>query len=151
MLDECLICDRIVLIQNNSNPYFVKELETGYIVLGDYQFYNGYTLFLCKIHTNELHRLNYEYRDKFLHEMAIVAEAVHKAFKPEKLNYELLGNTDKHLHWHIFPRYKNDPLPNTAVWVLDKKIRNNEKQKPSQMKLGQLKQKLLLELDKLIK
>ena len=31
----CLICDRIALIQQGKNPYFVKELRTGYVVLGD--------------------------------------------------------------------------------------------------------------------
>ncbi|MBR1765245.1 MAG: hypothetical protein IJ746_07615 [Ruminococcus sp.] len=33
----CLICDRIKMIQNGTNPYFVKELETGYVVIGDNQ------------------------------------------------------------------------------------------------------------------
>ncbi len=26
----CLICDRIEMIKNGENPYFVRELETGY-------------------------------------------------------------------------------------------------------------------------
>ncbi len=29
----CLICQRIELIKAGQNPYFVKELETGYVVL----------------------------------------------------------------------------------------------------------------------
>ena len=33
----CLICDRIELIRKGKNPWFVKELETGYVVIGDYQ------------------------------------------------------------------------------------------------------------------
>lgn len=32
----CLVCDRIGLIKEGKNPYFVKELETGYVVLGDH-------------------------------------------------------------------------------------------------------------------
>ncbi len=31
----CLICDRIKSIKEGANPYFVKELETGYVVIGD--------------------------------------------------------------------------------------------------------------------
>ena len=46
----CLICDRIKMIQNGTNPYFVKELETGYVVIGDNQHFHGYTLFLYKHH-----------------------------------------------------------------------------------------------------
>ena len=31
----CIICDRIEKIRNGTNPYFVKELRTGYVVIGD--------------------------------------------------------------------------------------------------------------------
>lgn len=31
----CLICDRIKSIKEGTNPYFVKEFETGYVVIGD--------------------------------------------------------------------------------------------------------------------
>jgi diadenosine tetraphosphate (Ap4A) HIT family hydrolase len=48
--------------------------------------------------------------------MAIVAEAVFRAFSPRKLNCELLGNSVSHLHWHIFPRYDNDPDPTMPIW-----------------------------------
>ena len=37
----CFICDRIKMTQEGNNPYFVKELETGYVVIGDYQHFNG--------------------------------------------------------------------------------------------------------------
>ncbi len=130
-MDNCLICDRIQLIKDDQNSYFVKELETGFIVLGDYQFYKGYTLFLCKHHKTELHELDPGFRQDFLKEMSIVAEAVFKAFKPVKLNYELLGNTDEHMHWHLFPRHINDPDPKRTVWATDKSIRNAENAKPS--------------------
>ncbi len=40
----CLICERIKMIENGTNPYFVKELSTGYVVLGDHQHFKGYTL-----------------------------------------------------------------------------------------------------------
>ena len=45
---------------------------------------------------------------KYLEEMSLVAEAVAKAFHAEKMNYELLGNGDTHLHWHLFPRRSHD-------------------------------------------
>ena len=47
----CFICDRIEMIKNGSNPYFVKELDTGYVVIGDNQHFYGYTLFLYKNHS----------------------------------------------------------------------------------------------------
>ncbi len=51
----CIVCDRISMIKNGTNPYFVKELETGYVVIGDNQHFKGYTLFLYKEHVNELY------------------------------------------------------------------------------------------------
>lgn len=145
MESKCLICTRISQIKESINPYFVRELKTGYVVLGDFQFYKGYMLFLSKIHVDELHKLG-QIRTLFLSEMAIVAEAVFNVFKPNKLNYELLGNTDRHLHWHIIPRYKTDPKPNAPIWIIDKNIRYAETARPSKEELkifiGQLNQEL---------
>jgi len=38
---SCLICERIQMIKDGNNTYFVCELETGYVVLGDHQRFNG--------------------------------------------------------------------------------------------------------------
>ena len=76
----CQLCNRIELIKKGQNPYFVKELETGYAVIGDHQHFRGYTLFLCKEHVTELYHLDAETKVKYLSEMALVAEAVANAF-----------------------------------------------------------------------
>jgi diadenosine tetraphosphate (Ap4A) HIT family hydrolase len=113
---RCEICDRYVPRYNENNPYLVAELETGWAVLADNQLYRGYTIFVSKTCVSELHDLGAELRSRFLDEMASVAEAVYRAFSPRKLNYELLGNSVSHLHWHIFPRYEDDPNPRWPVW-----------------------------------
>lgn len=146
-MQKCLICERIELIKKSQNKFFVKELPSGYVVLGDYQYYNGYTLLLSKTHTDELHKLTPEDRSQFLEDMALTAEAVYKAFQPNKLNYELLGNSDSHLHWHIFPRYKDDPQAESSVWVIPYSVRSAEV--PNETKIIQLKEKLLAEINKL--
>lgn len=139
---NCLICERIELIKQNKNPYFIAELETGYAVLADHQYFRGYCLLLCKEHKTELHELDKSFKLKFLEEMSLLAQAVHKTFKPRKLNYELLGNTDNHLHWHIFPRYESEPNPNLTVWVVDKSIRYSEQFIPNE----QTRQKLIADI-----
>jgi diadenosine tetraphosphate (Ap4A) HIT family hydrolase len=63
-MDDCLICNRIEMIKGGTNKYFVKELETGYVVIGDHQYFKGYTLFLCKEHRNELHELDRDFKEK---------------------------------------------------------------------------------------
>jgi len=125
-MSNCLICSRIQQIKRGTNPYFIAELETGYVVAGDHQFFKGYTLFLCKQHISELHQLDKSFKQKYLIEMSLVAESVFKSFRPEVLNYEALGNSESHLHWHIFPRYADDPNPKGPIWQIDKSLRNSD-------------------------
>lgn len=151
----CFICDRLKMISRGTNPYFVKELETGYVVIGDNQHFKGYTLFLFKEHKTELFQLNYSQKLKFLEEMSIVAEAVSNAFDAEKMNYELLGNGDTHLHWHLFPR-KNGDIENYGnngkgpVWWYPMEKMYSDDNRPSDIELQDLKEKLLSELEKLL-
>ncbi len=146
---NCLVCSRINMIKYGCNPYFVAELETGYVVIADYQYYHGYTIFLCKQDVRELHELESEFKIKFLEEMSIISEAVYHGFKPIKLNIELLGNSDPHVHWHIVPRYGTDPFPHGPAWLTDDKLLCSEDAKPSSNEMEDLKARLLVELQKL--
>lgn len=150
----CLICDRIEMIKKHQNKFFVKERRTSYVVLGDNQPFKGYTLFLYKNHVDELYKLDGKEKIKFLEEMSLVREAVSKTVRCEKMNYELLGNGDSHLHWHLFPRVSGDlenygyhgkgPVrwyPCEKMYSVDNELGNAE--------LEELKQKLRLELDKM--
>lgn len=151
----CLICDRIKMIKDDTNPYFVKELETGYVVIGDHQHFKGYTLFLYKDHKTELFHLEPTQKMKFLEEMSIVAEAVSKAFNAEKMNYELLGNGDTHLHWHLFPRVNGDlgKYGNNGkgpVWWYPMQKMYDDSNCPTNEELRIMKSRLLMELDKIL-
>lgn len=139
---RCLVCQRIKKIKVGKNPFFIAELQTGYVVLADNQFYKGYVIFLCKRHVSELHFLDSEFALTYLKEMMLVAKTVWLAFKPRKLNYELLGNSEPHLHWHIIPRYENDPKKESPIWNYNSKIRNAEKYKPDLILLESLKIRL---------
>lgn len=152
----CFICDRIEMIKNGENPYFVKELETGYVVIGDHQYFKGFTLFLCKRHKTELFHLDREFKMKFLEEMSVVAEAVAKAFGAEKMNYELLGMGDAHLHWHLYPRRAGDlgdygNHGKGPVWWLPMEMMYDDITRPSPEQLDKMKTRLLEELRKLTK
>lgn len=147
---ECLVCNRIEMIKNRANPYFVEELETGYVVIGDHQHFHGYALFLCKRHCIELHELPRDFKLKFLEEMSLVAEAVFHAFQPDKMHYELLGNGDTHLHWHLFPRTEGDSPVKGPVWWLPKEEMYDASNCPSQSELKDMVEKLRKELQVLL-
>ena len=153
----CLICDRIEMIKNGTNPYFVKELDTGYVVIGDNQHFRGYTLFLYKSHGNitELFHLDRAEKMRFLEEMSLVAQAVSNAFGAEKMNYELLGMGDAHLHWHLYPRVAGD-IGNYGnngkgpVWWYPMEKMYADDNRPTERELSEMKRKLLSELDQLL-
>lgn len=152
----CDICNTIEKSLNGDNPYFVKEMKTGIVVLGRNQHFYGYTLFMCKQHVTELYQLNSEFQAEYLKEMVIVAKAVSKAFDADKMNYECLGNGDTHLHFHLFPRKQGDlgEYGNNGkgpVWWLLQKIMWSNDNIPSSKELEEMKAKLIVEIDSLLK
>jgi diadenosine tetraphosphate (Ap4A) HIT family hydrolase len=81
------------------------------------QAFEGYTFLTLKWHEEELYRLIDKDRKQFLGDMSLVANALSKVFKPDKMNYELLGNSMPHLHWHLVPRYTSDPMWGRPIWA----------------------------------
>ena len=144
----CLICERIGQIERGDNPYFVCALSTGYVVLGDHQRFQGYTLFLCKRHVTELYQLPWGFRTRFLQEMSLVAEAVAAVYRPEKMNYELLGNGDTHLHWHLFLRVSGDTPQPGPVWWLPREEMWNDAYRPSREQLAARTKQLREEIER---
>ncbi len=144
----CEICRQIISIRENKHPRLIAELETGFAMLGPSQFYRGYTIFLCKVDSAELHHLDRDFRIHFLEELTFLSEAVFKAVNPRKLNYELLGNQVSHIHWHLFPRHFNDPQPLLPVWQCEPDCLNPQIYGPSSDESRALKQQILDELAK---
>jgi diadenosine tetraphosphate (Ap4A) HIT family hydrolase len=85
--------------------------------LGTWQYYQGYSVLVSRRHATELSQLSADERHGYLDEMCRLAAAIEKAFRPHKLNYELLGNQVPHLHWHVFPRSADDPQRLQPVWL----------------------------------
>ena len=94
----------------------VAELPASVAILAPDQYYRGYTLVVAKTHAAELCQLPEAESTQYYHDMLRVARAVAAVFQPRKLNYEVLGNTVPHLHWHLFPRYADDPNPLRPTW-----------------------------------
>ncbi len=145
---DCDMCKVIEQIKASKNPWFVKELETGYVIFGWNQHFYGYVLFICKQHVSELWELEENFRKLYLNEMTLVAKAVKEAFGAEKMNYECLGNGDVHLHFHLFPRVGGDlgAYGNNGkgpVWWLPKEIMWDNHNIPNMEELKTMKEKLL--------
>ena len=93
------------------------ESPTSIGKLNPDQYFRGYSFVTLKWHTEELYQLTDKDRKNFLEDMSKIASGLAKAFSPDKMNYELLGNGMPHLHWHLIPRYKTDPLWGRPIWT----------------------------------
>jgi len=132
-----------------NDPYFIMELETGYVILGWYQRFKGYTVFQCKRHGPELHDLEHDFRMKHLEEMSLVAEAIYNVFQPDKLNYELLGNGCPHIHWHLYPRRAGDTPIVSSVYQLPNEVLFDESTRPGEEERKDLIGKIRSEIERL--
>lgn len=117
MDNNCFICKRLRLWKENRNPYFIHEFKNSILVLGDHQFFKGYSLLLLKEHIRELHELPETVQDELNKELMLAGRSVFQAYKPWKMNYSCYGNAVEHVHWHIFPRYQSDPDHKMHPWL----------------------------------
>ena len=109
-----LVIDRI---RAGNFPDLVAELPRSWLILGDAQFYRGYCVLFAKRHVTELHLMPRGEAHELLDEMLAAGRAIVTVTSPLKLNYECLGNQEPHVHWHVFPRYANDPMRLQPIWL----------------------------------
>ena len=114
---DCFACNRIQQIKRGENPHFIAELSESYAVLSDEQPYEGWTILLLKDHHEHLAGLPLQRQGRLWDDVAKVAAAITRELKPVRINYETLGNLLHHIHWHVIPRYADDPQPTQPVWI----------------------------------
>ncbi len=113
----CGICAIIDRIRAGNFPDLVAELPRSWMILGDAQFYRGYSVLLAKRHATEPHLIPRGEAHGLADEMFAAGRAISNVTRAVKLNYECLGNQEPHVHWHIFPRYADDPMRLQPVWL----------------------------------
>jgi diadenosine tetraphosphate (Ap4A) HIT family hydrolase len=84
------------------------------VVLIDDEGYRGYCRVECIHHIKEMTDLDEPLQLRIMRCVFKVEEALRKIFHPEKINLASLGNKTPHIHWHVIPRFKEDPhFPNS--------------------------------------
>jgi len=113
---QCPFCEWLKDIRAKEAHRVVAEMKASWLVLSASQAYRGYCMLISKTHADEIFLLPEKERKDFCDDVARAAKAIYTAFKPDKLNYEILGNQTPHLHCHIIPRKKSDPVD--AQWPI---------------------------------
>ena len=83
----------------------ICELDFSKLYLFKEQSHKGRVIVACKKHVSEIIELSEAERNAFFADVEHVAEALHKAFSPDKVNYGAYGDTGHHLHFHLVPKY----------------------------------------------
>jgi diadenosine tetraphosphate (Ap4A) HIT family hydrolase len=105
------------MAKEGKNPYLIHEFKNSYFVIGDHQYFRGYSVILLKDHIREMHDLSSAQQQELFMEVMAAGRAVFDAFQPWKMNYSCYGNQVPHVHWHIFPRYESDPDHLHQPWL----------------------------------
>lgn len=86
---------------------FICELNVSSLILFKEQSHPGRCIVAYKDHVSELVDISDADRDAFFADVAQAANAIHKAFHPDKVNYGAYGDGGCHLHFHLVPKYKD--------------------------------------------
>jgi len=100
----------------------VATLSIATLYLPHNQTYRGH----CILVFDPRHATRLEQLDA--HEWLAFADDLHRCVRvittvcaPDHFNVASLGNVMPHLHWHLVPRYKNDPRWGAPIWSADLK------------------------------
>ena len=85
----------------------ICDLGVSQLILFKEQSHPGRCIVAYKDHVSEIVNLTDEERNAFFADVNRAANAIHKAFHPEKVNYGAYGDTGCHLHFHLVPKYRD--------------------------------------------
>ena|SRR5215813_14073363 len=114
---SCPACDRLARGRAGRDPDFVASLTASSVFLADEQAYRGYCLLILHEHAERLDEVSIELQVRLWEDVARLASALRTELAPARLNYACLGNFMTHVHWHVIPRYADDPEPLHPIWV----------------------------------
>ena len=85
----------------------ICDLKVSQLILFKEQSHPGRVIVAYKDHVSELVNITAQERALFMEDIATAANAIHKVFHPDKINYGAYGDGGCHLHFHLVPKYKD--------------------------------------------
>lgn len=111
------------------------------VVQADEPGYPGFCRVIWKSHVREMTDLSPADRLHCMNVVFAVERAMRDALSPAKINLASLGNFVAHVHWHVIPRFTDDPHFPQPVWAT--RQRDN---RTAPLNLGVLAEKICAEL-----
>ena len=145
--------DRIGSCERGENPTLILKMKSGFAVIGDHQFLQGYCLLLAYPMASSLNELSLEMREQYLIDMTLIGDAIIKVCNPLRINYSTLMNMDHYLHTHIEARYEHEAeeYRSRPTYFYPREQRFGQEYEYSEEKYGELKRKIKEALIELMK
>ena len=115
--DVCAYCDEGEAL--DAFGIKIAELPASKVVLFKEQSHKGRLIVASKHHVSEIVELTEAERNAFFADVNHVAEALHAAFHPDKINYGAYGDGGHHLHFHLCPKYADDSFEWGTVFQMN--------------------------------
>jgi diadenosine tetraphosphate (Ap4A) HIT family hydrolase len=96
----------------------IRALSVATLYLEKIQTYRGHcVLIFDPRHVTRIDELSAAEWSQLASDIRITELALIKAFQPDHVNIASLGQVVPHLHWHIIPRYVDDPRWGGPIWT----------------------------------
>jgi diadenosine tetraphosphate (Ap4A) HIT family hydrolase len=86
------------------------------VVLADEPDYPGFLRVILNAHVKEMADLSFVEQGALMRVVFAAEAALVEVMQPDKINLASLGNVVPHLHWHVIPRFTDDPHFPNSVW-----------------------------------
>ncbi len=87
------------------------------VVYVDEPGYPGFCRVIWQSHVKEMTDLADSERSHLMDVVFAVESVLREQLEPLKMNLASLGNVVPHLHWHVIPRFADDPHFPQTIWA----------------------------------
>lgn len=106
---SCPLCDR-------PGGTLLWQDDFCRVVRADEPDYPGFLRVVLNAHVREMSDLSPGDQHALMRVVFATEAALREVMAPDKVNLASLGNVVPHLHWHVIPRFADDPHFPSPVW-----------------------------------
>ena len=106
---DCVLCQEV-------GGRLLWENDLVRIINADDANYPAFTRVIYQSHICEMSDLSPQQRQELMDYVWLIEEVQREVLEPTKINLAQFGTMVPHVHWHIIPRFKNDPHYPDAIW-----------------------------------
>ena len=101
------------------------------VLVTDTPDYPGFCRVILNRHVAEMTDLALQERARLMMTVMKVEQVLRELMQPDKINLASLGNVVPHVHWHVIPRFADDPHFPNPIW--GERVREARRHTPAEL------------------